>query len=243
MADSWYALSNSGTAFTRSWRSLWAVTRHERLRLRAAIDAVVAALFDIDLAALKWILRDCDHPRTVIRGRDFTRSLDAKGFWRIDSEEDVELRHPVLAMAAFMDLQDCITACGGDRKRGIEQFCTQNRGDGWMVPETLCLADLDLGHDQRAQNPQPVRDRLGDRFLPWQLEESAEESWAECEQHARTLLGAVEFTRLQADLAQARGSGGVATELVAADPRPPYGFGLDPLLPEAAAAEQGRLEL
>ena len=32
--------------------------------------------------------------------------------------------------------------------------------------------------------PQPVRSRLGERFLPWQLEQSVEESWEECRRHA-----------------------------------------------------------
>ncbi|MCP4406580.1 MAG: hypothetical protein GY807_02240 [Gammaproteobacteria bacterium] len=52
--------------------------------------------------------------------------------------------------------------------------------------------DNGLGHDDRAKAPQPVAQRLGPRFLPWQLEKSVEESWAECERHGenlRLLLG------------------------------------------------------
>lgn len=56
-----------------------------------------------------------------------------------------------------------------------------------MLPETLRLADLGLGHDDRAREPQPVASRLGERFLPWQLAQSVEESWAECERHAAIL--------------------------------------------------------
>jgi hypothetical protein len=52
----------------------------------------------------------------------------------------------------------------------------------------------------RAKKPQPVRERLGPRFLPWQLEQGVEESWAECERHARNILGEDGFARLQADL-------------------------------------------
>ena len=61
-----------------------------------------------------------------------------------------------------------------------------------MLPETLRLADYGLGHDDRAKEHQPVAARLGDRFLPWQLEGTPEESWEECERHAenlRKLLG------------------------------------------------------
>ena len=72
-----------------------------------------------------------------------------------------------------------------------------------MLPETVCLADHDLGHDDRASNPQPVRSRLGERFYPWQLEQSVEESWAECERHARNLLGSDGYAQLKAELESA----------------------------------------
>ena len=91
-------------------------------------------------------------------------------------------------------------AHGGNREAGIEAFCSQNDGDGWMLPETLRLDDLGLGHDGRAKEAQPVRSRLGERFLPWQLEQSVEDSWAECERHARNILGEAGFAQLQAEL-------------------------------------------
>jgi len=53
-------------------------------------------------------------------------------------------------------------------------------------------AGYGLGHDDRAKQPQPVASRLGDRYLPWQLEKTPEQSWEECERHAenlRQLLG------------------------------------------------------
>jgi hypothetical protein len=62
-----------------------------------------------------------------------------------------------------------------------------NDGDGWMLPETLRLADYGLGHDDRAKEPQPVASRLGPRFYDWQLEQGVEESWEECERHAEIL--------------------------------------------------------
>lgn len=68
--------------------------------------------------------------------------------------------------------------------------------EGWMLPETLCLADLGLGHDDRARQPQPVRTRLGPRFFDWQLEQSVEDSWRECEIHARNILGARGYREL-----------------------------------------------
>jgi len=79
-----------------------------------------------------------------------------------------------------------------------------NGGEGWMLPEALKLADLGLGHDERAKKVQPVRARLGERFLPWQLEITPEESWKECCLHARNILGADGYGRLLAELAGVR---------------------------------------
>lgn len=56
-----------------------------------------------------------------------------------------------------------------------------------MLPETLRLADYGLGHDDRAQHPQPVASCLGPRFYAWQLAQTAEESWRERELHAREI--------------------------------------------------------
>jgi Eco57I restriction-modification methylase len=225
------------------WSLTWALSTHERLRLRALADAVVAMYFDLDADSLAWILRDCDHPREKLRSAGFTRNLDPKGFWRVDKEQDPELRHTVLTLAAFHDLQDCISSCGGDRDRGIATFTGQNNGDGWMLPETLCLVELGLGHNDQARKPQPVRSRLGERFLPWQLEQSAEGSWAECERHARVLLGPEAFAQLQAQVARAPAFRSEAPELMAAEPHLPYGYGPDLLVPEDARTEQGRLGL
>lgn len=159
------------------------------------LDAIVAALYGLDRDDFAWILKDCDHPAARLADRAFCRGLDPKGFWRVDKAEDPELRHTVLSLAAFDDLQAMIIEAGS-REAGIEAFCAQHEGDGWMLPEALCLADLGLTrtvdagqYDARAQAPQPVRERMGPRFLDWQLSQSAEESWAECERHAKVLAG------------------------------------------------------
>lgn len=177
-----------------------ALCDHERLRLRCMLDAIIAELYNLAWDHLAWILRDCDHPVERLRDNAFTRALDPKGFWRVDKEQEPELRHAVLTLAAFRDLKDMITACDGDRGRGIEAFCTQHNGDGWMLPDALRLDDLGLGHDRRAKEPQPVRSRLGDRFLPWQLDQSVEDSWKECELHSRNILGEAGFAEIQSKL-------------------------------------------
>jgi hypothetical protein len=196
----WVKLARIFKWHDRPWKRLWAITEHERLRLRCILDAIIAELYVLDWSDLSWILRDCDHPVECMRENSFTRSLDPKGFWRVDKELDPELRHTVLTLSAFHDLKQAIASHGGNREAGIESFCNQNNGDGWMLPETLRLDDFGLGHDARGKEPQPVRSRLGDRFLPWQLEQSAEESWAECEKHARNILGEAGYAQLQAEM-------------------------------------------
>jgi len=193
----WLVVTNSKH---RSWKSLWAITPHERLRLRCILDAVVAHLYGLDSDDLAWILHDCDHPVEATRSDDFTRTLDPKGFWRVDKEKDPELRHTVLTLVAFHEL----------KRLGLDAFLALNEGEGWMLPETLRLADFGLGHDDRAREPQPVAPRLGPRFLPWQLEQGVEESWEECERHAErldALLGRPSGTPSPATAPSAGGSG------------------------------------
>lgn len=180
--------------------SRWAIASHERLRIRSLLDCIVALLFGLSRDDIYWILRDCDHSRGQLAEKAFCRGLDPKGFWRIDKDKDPELRHTVLTLVAFHDLEDKIHACGGDREQGIEAFLSQNDGEGWMLPETLCLADYGLGHDERAKHAQPVASRLGPRFYDWQLAQSPEESWRECHLHARNLLGKHGYLALLAEV-------------------------------------------
>jgi hypothetical protein len=184
------------------WRKFWAATPTERLRLKCAVDALIAALFDVESDDLRAVLADCDRPVDDLRD---DHGLAPKGFWRVDKNKDPELRHTVLTLVAFHDLEDKILACGGDREKGIEAFLNQNDGEGWMLPETLCLADYDLGHDERAKHFQPVASRLGPRFYDWQLAQSPDESWRECHLHARNLLGETGYKQLLADIESPEG--------------------------------------
>lgn len=186
----------------RPWRRNWALAPAERLRVRCMIDAIVAVAYDLDGEDLRWVLRDCDRPSAELVAPDAARRYDARGFWRSDAEREPELRHSVLTIAAFEDLRRAIASIRSVES-GVAAFCAQNDGDGWMLPAELRLADLGLGHDDRAREPQRVRERLGPRFLPSQTEASIETSWAECEQHARNILGDVGFAALQGELAQA----------------------------------------
>ena len=181
-----------------------ALAEHERLRLRCMVDAVMFSAFHLGLRDANWILRGIDFPRDTVRREYSKGGLDSKGFWRVDRDKDPELRHTVLTLVAFHDLQSKIEAAGGDRERGIAAFLDQNDGEGWMLPETLRLADYGLGHDERAQQPQPVASRLGPRFYDWQLAQSPEERWRETRLHARNLLGAKGYGALLAERIERR---------------------------------------
>src|SRR6185436_15018040 len=150
-------------------------------------------MYGIEESTLRQILFECDAPSPA-------SGSDPKGFWRVDKNLEPELRQPVLTLVAFRDLEEMISANGGNREKGIASFIKQNNGQGWMLPETLRLADYGLGRDERARSLQPVASRLGPRFYDWQLGQSAEESWRECHIHARNLLGEMGYLKLLDDI-------------------------------------------
>jgi hypothetical protein len=173
------------------WRSYWALTASERLRWRCIADAIVALHFGADSQALGEILAGCDLTNQA-------EVADPKGFWRVDKDGAPELRLTVLTQVAFSDLQEKIRACGGETEKGIEAFLHQSDGNGWILPNELRLADYGLGHGDNRGDPQPVASRLGPRFYDWQLTQTAEESWRECEIHAQNLgTGIAPADRLQ----------------------------------------------
>jgi hypothetical protein len=172
----------------------------------------------LESAHLRALLADCDWPKGQV-----TEGFDVKRFWRIDRDKAPELRHTVLTLAAFSDLESHIRACGGDKIGGTEAFLGQNGGLGWVLPESLCLADLGLGHDDRSKVSQPVSREYGPRYLDWQLAQSDEEGWRECAIHARNLLGEQGFLRFKegnaVDEREARETG--APAVTAVRQRPP----------------------
>jgi hypothetical protein len=191
-ADAWLLIDKH--FYSSSIQAYWALSPHERLRKRCALDAICLILFDTDWQDAMFVLLGSDS------GNTDGNELDPKGFWRVDKDKDPELRHTVLTLIAFHDLEEKIRACDGNREEGIKLFLSQNDGEGWMLPETLCLADYGLGHDDRANRPQPVASRLGPRFFDWQLAQSPEESWRECHLHARNLLGETGYQQLLNDI-------------------------------------------
>ena len=162
----------------------------ERVRTGVMVDALVAAAYGLESDDVAEMLTGCALPEPTGK---------ATGFWRVDQDKDPELRQTVLTLVALHDLEVRIRDAGGDRGKGVEAFLNQNHGEGWLLPETLRLADYRLGHDDRARHPQPVASRLGPRFFDWQLTQTPEESWRECHLHARNLLGEHRYGQLLED--------------------------------------------
>jgi len=191
MAEFWITRANENSD---AWKGYWALSETERLRLRCLADTFIASLYGLSSDDVRHILHGCDQPVS------FTTGSNPNGFWRVDKDRYPELRQTVLTIVAFLNLEEKISACGGDREKGVEAFLNQNDGEGWLLPETLRLGDYGLGHDERAKHPQPVSSRLGPRFYDWQLSQSPDESWRECRLHARNLLGETGYRQLLNDI-------------------------------------------
>ena len=176
-----------------------ALSLAERRRLRAMVDAIGASIYGVSISEFSQILQDVDLSTSALTAAN-RPTIDARGFWRVDKHAEPELRYTVLTLVAFHDLQKEIDRAGGNRERGIEAFLSQNDGEGWLLPETLRLADYGLGHDERAKHPQPVARRLGPRFYDWQLVQSADESSRESHLHARNLVGEGDYALRIVDL-------------------------------------------
>jgi hypothetical protein len=91
------------------WRKLWAITLHERLRLRCILDAIIAELYGLKYDDFAWILRD--------------DPTNPKGFWRVDKEKPKELRQTTLALEAFKRLKEV----------GFVAFCQED----WQFPREI----------------------------------------------------------------------------------------------------------
>ena len=165
----------------RSWRTYWGVTPLRRVEQEVMLNCAVAALMNVEYDELAYILEDCDWPLG-----EYSRTR-SKSFWRVDKLLDPEMRRTVLTVVAYGELLALIESHKGDIALGLKCFLEQNEGLGWNVPESIRLSDYGLGKDERASHPQPVSGRFGKRFLDWQVQQQAEESWRECGLHAQNL--------------------------------------------------------
>lgn len=158
--------------------SFAALTPHERLRIRCINDAIIFEAFGIAFEQVRHIV------------------LDFRG---VDRREKQVLRQPIVALAAFKDLQDCISRCGS-RDSGLTSFLGQTSDDGWQLPESLRLSDYGLCDTPQTTEPQVVRECFGPKFFDWQLGTVVpSESWEESQIQSGNILGAEGHSHLQAE--------------------------------------------
>ena len=95
MSRTWIDLSKSNPCIKKiSWFKLLAITDYERLRLRCILDSVIADLYNLSTEDFAWILQDCDHSIERLKSQEFVRTLEPKGFWRVDRDKNPELVTP-----------------------------------------------------------------------------------------------------------------------------------------------------
>jgi hypothetical protein len=166
-APAWLEAQHQHDIRSQPWRTHWAITRYERMRVRCIAEALVAYTFGLTVDDFAWILRET----ALSQGADGSK-LSPKGFWRVDREQPAELRFPVLAYIAYRDLS----------RVGIDDFL---KGAGWQPPTQVRLDELSALGCKDSQEVR-VAERLGARLLDWQMQPTSE-SWRECEAHAQTL--------------------------------------------------------
>lgn len=181
-APAWQALFNENpdlqrVALGRGWRRSWAISRHERVRLRAMVDACIAHFYGLTEADFAFVLKDCDRTDTELNEAYGAGMLDPKGLWRAEKGLPPHLRQTLLSLEAFRDL----------KSRGIDDFLAQNNGEGWLLPETVNVPGLFGNPVVPGNEAHLVATQMGDRHLPWQRGEDVLRSWAECDAHAQLI--------------------------------------------------------
>jgi hypothetical protein len=158
---------------TRPWKAWWAVTPHERSRVRAALEAVVGRAYGLGAEDLALLLSDCALDTQALQGPEGLRHLNPRGFWRVDRHLPPALRLTTLAVRAAEELEAA----------GLEAFLERE----WELPERSELEG----------QAGPCRELAGPKLLPFQEDGDAAASWAECASLARRIR---EETALPADL-------------------------------------------
>ncbi len=195
--------TSKDTEIFPGWRNSWAVTQARRTRLRAILEAIIAAEYGLNRNDLKDIFAHCDRPTDELK--ETQGKLPPRGLWRVDSDKPPELRLPVLTQIAFQDLRWLIRETG-DRESSIAAFTglqpvknasgssisipehpNFDKQNGWQLPDAVTLADYGLGHDMRSNEPQPVAPKMGSERLDWQTAQDREESWEERKAHAQLI--------------------------------------------------------
>ena len=154
-----------------TWRAWWVKSVAENQRRRAIIDAVVAHAYGLSVEDLSWLLKDCSHPTEYYRNRESRRQLDPKGFWRVDEDMPVPIRHTTLCLQAFVALTDRISN-GESIAEAVNAMTGMEPDQGWPLPieaqEIFVAKSLDKEIEYPKQTP--------------------DDSWLEVEYHRKQLF-------------------------------------------------------
>ena len=147
------------------------------------LDAVVAAIMGLSMADLRHVLAECDKGAANINGQN------RKGFWRIDKDKTPNSAPPFWHSSHSTTLKRELQPPVATANKVSKPSSTRTTATVGCFPKSYDSWDYGLGHDERAKHLQPVVSRLGLRFYDFQLIQSANESWRECQLHARNVLG------------------------------------------------------
>lgn len=147
------------------WQELWAVDLHERVQLRAFLDAVVAELYGLEWKDLEYII--CGENGSFQTGPD---ESDPVGFWRVDKKHPWQFRHTSLTLVAFRELKEV----------GLEEF---TRWSALPPQWAVRLADSEDIYIWRLPEEAEAY---------WRAQQDYEwhprEDWSHCDLHAHNIL-------------------------------------------------------
>ncbi|MEY4673655.1 MAG: hypothetical protein RL148_1439 [Planctomycetota bacterium] len=78
-----------------------AIDAAQRREAFVALELIAARAFGLDQDALHWMLRDTQHSTDDLARPAFTRTLDSRGFWRVDRTLPPKARLPAAILAAL----------------------------------------------------------------------------------------------------------------------------------------------
>jgi len=87
-----WSLDNSYFDYYSSPTEVLCVDREIRTEASAMIEAIVAKQYGLSLEDLLFITKDCSYSIDSLRDSNLRRTLDQRGFWRIDSDLPAEFR-------------------------------------------------------------------------------------------------------------------------------------------------------
>ena len=176
-APEWLRLKSSFSDLaTGEWKTLWAVTEADRLRMRIEIDALCADLYGLDPDDFDWIARD--------------DTTDPKGFYRVDRQLPLRERLTGLAATAFRALKEGKWSAETAASLSNDEFF-----DLLGIPE---LTSAQTAHAKGLPDPLIAK---RDGCHVWTPESFPEEdprhgwTWDDCWNDAVALLGGEEAVR------------------------------------------------